>query len=290
MRFSGHETFSCRTFWPKKGFDFVHSGNNFSAENAASLLGVGKNMVTSIQFWMKSLNLLDDKGALTEFAYSIFADDGYDPFLEDVGTIWLLHTELVVKDYSSIYNLFFNDFRTQKSSFSKQQLANFIKAEYKRQDQNGFNSVSIEKDINVLCKSYNQPDYKNTTKNFEDEVSNLLLEIELMKSSKVKDTNDKTIEWYSVESIDRHNLSSDIILFYILNLYKTQSIQFRNLLTDKNSPAKVFCLNRDGLYRKLKEQEIKRAGLFISETAGNVVLNLPKNLSGDDILRDYYGN
>jgi Protein of unknown function (DUF4007) len=291
FRFSGHETFSCRTFWPKKGFDFVLADNKFNQENASSILGVGKNMVASIQFWMKSMNLLDDEGSLTEFAKSIFGDDGYDPFLEDVGTIWLLHSELVVKEHASLYSLFFNDFRTQKSSFSKQLLLNYIRAEYKRSDHNGFNPATVEKDISVFCRSYNQPDYKNTKKNFEDEISSLLLELELMRSTKIRDTNNKVIEWYNIESNERYNLDSDIILYFILNKYQNkQTIPFRNLLTDNNSPAKVFCLNRDGLYRKLKEQEIKRDGLFISETAGNVVLNLPLGLNSEEVLNNYYGN
>ncbi|HRW22723.1 MAG TPA: DUF4007 family protein, partial [Bacteroidales bacterium] len=55
LTFSGHETFHCRTFWLKKGYDFLVSGNNtFKNEEAAVVeLGVGKNMVASIRYWMK---------------------------------------------------------------------------------------------------------------------------------------------------------------------------------------------------------------------------------------------
>ena len=28
--FSGHETFSCRSYWPKKGYDFLNNGNKFN--------------------------------------------------------------------------------------------------------------------------------------------------------------------------------------------------------------------------------------------------------------------
>ncbi|MDX8338768.1 DUF4007 family protein [Draconibacterium sp. IB214405] len=290
LKFSGHETFACRTFWPKKGYDFIVEQNKFSSIEAPSILGVGKNMVASIQFWMKAMNLLDGDGKVSRFAITILDEEGYDPFLEDIGTIWLLHSELVTTEYATLYNLFFNEFRIQKASFSKLQLQNFVSAIFRQVGANGFNRGTIEKDINVLCKSYNQPDYKNTKKNFEDEVSSLFLELELMKSSKVKDTNDKIVEWYSVESTERHNLPSDIVLYFILSRYKGQTIQFRNLLTDKNCPAKVFCLNREGLYKKLKEQENKREGLFISETAGNVILNIPEGLEKEDILKEYYGD
>jgi len=44
-RFSGHETFVVRSFWPKKGYDFIASGGKFSDDDAVVKLGVGKNMV-----------------------------------------------------------------------------------------------------------------------------------------------------------------------------------------------------------------------------------------------------
>ena len=47
--FSGHETFSCRSYWPKKGYDFLNNGNKFNDNDALVKLGVGKNMVSSIK-------------------------------------------------------------------------------------------------------------------------------------------------------------------------------------------------------------------------------------------------
>lgn len=57
--FSGHETFHCRQFWLKKGYDFAKQQGQFNDGNAVAALGVGRNMVTSIQFWLKSFGLLN---------------------------------------------------------------------------------------------------------------------------------------------------------------------------------------------------------------------------------------
>ena len=35
-RFSGHETFNCKHFWLKKGYDFVQSNREFKDADAAS--------------------------------------------------------------------------------------------------------------------------------------------------------------------------------------------------------------------------------------------------------------
>lgn len=55
--FSGHESFYCNSLWLKKGYDFVSKGNDFNADNAVRDLGVEKNMVASIRYWMRAFGL-----------------------------------------------------------------------------------------------------------------------------------------------------------------------------------------------------------------------------------------
>ena len=67
---------------------------SFADKDAVVELGVGKNMVSSIRYWMKAFNLLTQDDELTLFAHKLFADDGYDPYLEDEASLWLLHYQL----------------------------------------------------------------------------------------------------------------------------------------------------------------------------------------------------
>jgi len=46
--FAGHETFTCKNYWLKKGYDHSREGKKFN-DNAVIDLGVGKNMVNSIR-------------------------------------------------------------------------------------------------------------------------------------------------------------------------------------------------------------------------------------------------
>ncbi len=62
-------------------------------------LGLGKNMVRSLQFWVAATGLIEKntKGSyrLTEFAeQSLSPESGKDPFLENTQTLWLLHWNL----------------------------------------------------------------------------------------------------------------------------------------------------------------------------------------------------
>ena len=57
MTFSGHEKFHCRQFWLKKGYNFLLRGDQFTDDDVMVKLGVGKNMVGSIRYWLKAFDL-----------------------------------------------------------------------------------------------------------------------------------------------------------------------------------------------------------------------------------------
>lgn len=101
--FSGHESFACKSHWLKRGYDFVIADRNFNDDDAVVHLGVGKNMVASIRFWLKAVGLLQDN-ELNPIADYLFNDEnGQDPYIEDIGTLWLLHFMLVNTQYATIY-------------------------------------------------------------------------------------------------------------------------------------------------------------------------------------------
>ena len=58
--FSGHESFPCKSLWLKKGYDFVANKNDFNSPDAVITLGVGKNMVASIRFWLRAFGITDN--------------------------------------------------------------------------------------------------------------------------------------------------------------------------------------------------------------------------------------
>ena len=297
LRFSGHDTFIVRSFWPKKGYDFVDKGFRFSSDDAVTELGVGKNMVSSIQFWMKALGLLDDDNTtLTEFAKFVFDDKGVDPFLEDIGSIWLLHYYLVKTEYSSIYSLIFNELRKERAVFNRNQLSSFIKRKYAEAGDNSLNQNTIDKDINVFTRLYNKVDFQSLTKDFEDEVSSLMIELELIASSiedEVKEGSNKRekVEWFYLHGDNRPSLPPEILLFAILDNFKgAKNIGLKRLEIEPNSPGMVFLLSKDALYKQLKQLENIYPGIIVSETAGNTVLVLPEGIDQWEILRKYYAN
>ena len=104
MTFSGHDTFHCRLFWLKKGIDFLQQHDKFQ-EDSGIELGVGKNMVNSIRFWTKAFGAVDDDYNVNTLFKNLFDDEGWDPYLEDEGTLWLLHYQLCTTNYKILCGL-----------------------------------------------------------------------------------------------------------------------------------------------------------------------------------------
>lgn len=201
--FSGHESFVCKQFWLKKGYDFVKRTNKgFEDETAVVELGVGKNMVTSIRHWLKSFGLIDDKNSVTSIADYLFQDKtGKDPYLEDYGSIWMLHYLLVKSERASIYNLVFNEFRKERYEFTKEQLHLFLKRKCEEGDFNNiYNENTINSDIAVFLRNYLKPDTRTAESKLEieEDFSSLLIDLDLVKHYRQKSlVEKKSIDWYN---------------------------------------------------------------------------------------------
>ena len=100
--FAGHGTFALRSGWLKKGLDALRAPGQssiFSAPEALAELGVGKNMVGAIRYWLLVTRMAREDGARrellpTNLGRELFLDPAYDPYLEDDATLWLLHWNL----------------------------------------------------------------------------------------------------------------------------------------------------------------------------------------------------
>jgi hypothetical protein len=281
--FSGHDSFQCRQLWLKKGFDYVQEGKNFNDEDAVVQLGVGKNMVSSIRFWLKAFNIIDNKDIPTEFGKRLFDNEtGHDPFLEDDASLWLLHYQLVKNGFASIYSIIFNEFRKEKLFFTKETFVNYIKRIGESKPDLNFNENTVAKDFIVFANLYkSDPESKDV----EDSFSGILSEIELLKTTgKGKD------EQFFIENSERDNLPEAIVLYSILdNPNYGNSISLNSLEFDLNSPGSIFALNRSGLMNKISDIVDDFKDITFTDQAGIKELQFKKKVDAYTILDQYYG-
>lgn len=282
--FSGHDSFQCRQLWLKKGYDFVNNKKSFTHSDAVVELGVGKNMVSSIRFWMKAFNLLTSTDELTEFAHKLLSDDGYDPYLEDEGTLWLLHYQLVKKGFASTYSIVFNELRREKIEFTKENFIAYIKRKSETEKSFQLNPKTLSEDFSVLSKMYMRSDAQS--KDREDSFSGLLTELDLVKCyNKGKD------EFYIIENSERTEIPDEIILYAILdNENFDLSLSLNTIEQNNNSVGTVFAMNKPGLQTKIESLAAKFPNIIFNDQAGVKEIQFKKKPIPYSILDKYYAN
>lgn len=284
--FSGHDTFHCRQLWLKKGYDFVKKGNKFTDIEAVVILGVGKNMVSAIYFWMKTFGLIDKDGNTTNLANYIFSSEGKDPYLEDEATLWLLHYNLVSFGLASIYDLIFNHLRKEKIEFTKDNFLVFAERKANEIGFTQFNRKTAGVDFDVLTKMYIRT--TDQIKDKEDTFSGLLTDLNLIQEEK------KNNSMYSIPNENRNNLPEEIILYTILDKHDFQnSVSLNVLFQDRNQVGSVFAITKNALMEKLESvannPKYKKYGITLSDHAGIKELQFISKPNKFDILNHYYG-
>lgn len=273
--FSGHESFPCKSLWLKKGYDYEVTYRDFNSADAVVKLGVGKNMVAAIRYWLKAFGL-NMESQTRWIAELLFGGQGEDPYMEDAGTLWLLHYLLVSTGEATLYKWFFTDFQRKKKQFKKMDVVSYVKA---RMLDAGrltlFNENTVGKDVSVLLLNYCAP--RNVKNN--EEYSSLLIDLNLLRITG-KDE-------YAFNEEGRSHLPLDIFFFTVL-MEKGEdiSVTFEDTL---KRIGLIFCMTELEIVCYLKEIAEKYSDIVVySDIAGVRQLLFTNEVEPDEILRRYY--
>lgn len=273
--FSGHETFHCKSLWLKKGYDFVKEGHSFNDEDAVVVLGVGKNMVSSIRYWLRAFGLINQNNEISTLADFVFdTETGCDPFVEDIQTLWLLHWNLIYTNYASIYRQAFLHFHKERKDFSKANIFAFLKRKYLDKTFSGlvWNDNTINKDIAMLIKMYVSPDT-----NIYEDYSSILLDLNLIKRI------EKEVYEFNYPTKAKIN---PLIFFYAIHKVSNggQVVEFDKLL----ELSLVFCLSQNELYDIFNQLTAINSNITFDNSAGEQLFAVKQDFNEFEILNMYY--
>lgn len=275
--YSGHESFTCKTLWLKKGYDFISNSNNFNVPNAVIMLGVGKNMVASIRYWMKAFGLTKNDNLLPISTYLLDSESGKDPFIEDIGTLWLLHFMLINTEEATLYNLLFTQFQRERKSFERHHILQFVKrvmTEDGKQSQ--FNENTVKKDINTLLLNYVLPQKSKAL----DDYNSLLIDLDLVRL-------DADGESYLFNLEGKRQVPWQIFLYAIMSLKGKDNTVGYDLLQELGL---IFCMNDMEVIEMCKIIEAHHIDdVRYSDTAGIRQLQFLNEINSKEILDEYYG-
>ena len=299
-KFGGHEKFVFRYSWLKKGVDAsAEDPLIFSHDEALVKLGVGKNMVRSIRYWCLATGMLEVSDTVgravslkpTSMAKNLLIDGGWDPYLENVGSLWLLHWMLVSNlTFGLVWHLAFSAYI--ESEFNKKQLANFISKQF---SLHGIRTTSrtIDREVDCCMRTY------IPTKTSRDLIIADTFDCPLSELELIRFFPDSAS--YNFNIGPKASLHPAIFGYALLSYLPKLINNRRTIVVDEciytnGSPGQAFKLDENSVIVYLEWlEQATQGGLRLEETAGlrQVYLSdsLIENLQTQSIqiLRHYYG-
>lgn len=285
--FGRHESFAPRFHWFKKGYDAVSVNPViFYTTNAHIDIGVGKNMANAIRYWGQAYKIIESNKKYrfhytTEIGDNIFSENGFDPYLENEATLWLLHYFLIKNpNIAPVWYFAFCEY--PYLSFSIEDLFN----NFLQYHQSQVTLSSIQKDILCLIKMY-VSDFEKTT-SLEEALYSPFHRLGLIQ----KTTGEKK---YLFNTGSKPNLPPEIIvalcLDYVASLnLSAKTISLSNLAYEKRSPGMVCKINEREIEEAIEQVSMVHKNIALSNQAGVAHLAFthePKEIYLN-ILNQYY--
>ena len=296
--FARHETFHPRYGWFRKAYRSVAEDPHvFDSADAPVRIGVGKNMVRAIRFWGLAAGLIapDSESRLrrkpigrTRFGDRLFADSGgWDPWMEDPGTLWLLHWRLLATPCQlPVWWLAFNEFHPIE--FTDDDLEDAVAAQLDANaDWKTPHRSSVRKDVSALLRTY-APQERTKRTSIDDVLDCPLRELNLIRRATAPGR-------YRFILGTKPTLPSEIATAAALDyaagtVVGRKSISVSSLVHEPGSPGKAFKLNETELLAALDPTVRRRYGLRLTAGTGAHMLSWfapPRDLV-ESILNDYY--
>lgn len=272
--FGGHEKFVFRQGWLKKGVDAVAKDPTiFANDQALVTLGVGKNMVRSIRHWCLATRLIDDLPdtsrvrplMVSALGEQLFIEPGWDPYLEDAGTIWLLHWQLATNRHRSlIWHLLFSRF--YEAEFTKRQFGAFVARQLETM---GVSTTpgTIEREIDCCLLTYVPSSQRRGSVIAEESLDCPLAELDLIRYSQEDNM-------YSFNTGPKPSLPTAVFGYGLLQFLSAVAQNRRTVHVDEcvyheGSPGQIFRLDENSVVEYLEATESLTDGAIrMQESAG----------------------
>lgn len=297
--FARHETFHLRFGWLRKGFTAASQDPGaFSKPDATVELGVGKNMVNAIRYWCQAYKVIEeapnpDRPRLPHFQPSAFGrqllgEGGWDPWLEDPASLWLLHWKMLAPGTASlapVWWIAFNLFTQEQ--FEEYQLSDLV---VELSAAAGWKSVmesSIKKDVDCLLRTFA---VRRTGRQTMDDI----LDCPTRQLGLIAPAVGEAKSWRFVTG-PKPSLPPAIVAYACLDFLadvgrNERTISIARLANDPGAPGRAFRLTESNLYDILVDSTKTLRQMRVAEPAGLRQLIVDEDVVTlrDQVVSDYY--
>lgn len=288
MKFRAHDTFFIRKGWLYKGLkNVVRDPQVFLGANGnpMDVLGIGANMVKALRYWLQAVGFTEEPTTgrktqiLTEVGTLVYEND---PYMEELGTLWLIHYYLATNsEEATAWYFFYNEFNL--TEFSRDdfviQLKNFVRM-HQTED---VSERSLEDDYNCIINTY-VPRIKSNPQKMQPE-SNIDCPLGELGLIDIVNKKDKV---YKKCTPIRDTLPPIIVLAVIINQAAGQKeIKISSIQNDKGNAGKIFNLDIISLTNLLYKLELM-GYVKVIRTAGLDIVRIVNEMNYFDCIREYY--
>ncbi len=252
----------------------------FLAEDATVRLGVGKNMVAAIRFWTTAFRVLDRvpspensrvaHSRPTPLGIALLDENiGYDPYLESLATMWILHWHLV----SAVSNVpvwwsTFNSFTALE--FSEQQLEAFVSDEVLATAWTPPSPSTIGKDIACLIHMY-APRTARARQGIDDVLDSPFRQLGLISAAAGSSGH------YRFNRRSKPGLSAEIVVYICLdylarNEPDAKTATLTHLANDPGTPGRLLKLTEETMHQAFRTVADRYEEVSVSMPAGALQL------------------
>lgn len=270
FRYSGHESFACRYPWLPKAVAALQRDPHAleDDDDAMVALGVGKNMVRSIRFWIRAFGVIEPAGVgyrLTPFGDGVFGAGGLDPYLEDPRTLWLLHWHVSSHRDDPLFAWDFVLSRWPKTEFSAAELV-AAAARSLPNDATRVSETTLARHFEVFLQTYIVPDPRRG-KHGEDELDCPLAQLRLLEpvADRVRDGRRETV--LSIRTDDKPEVSAATFIYCLDDFWtrhraNERTLSFRDIAFAPGGPGAVLKLTEQAVRTRLEAIESDSEGAF----------------------------
>lgn len=265
-RFSGHESFACRYAWLPKAYRALKDDAAlFVLEETAMLeLGLGKNMVKSLRFWVETMGMAEatPPGAPvrglqpTALARAVFERDGLDPYLEDARTQWLLHWILSSKADAPLFAWDFLVSHWPLPEFSRSEALAAFGRESRRLEGN-HSGTTLGQHLDVFLHTYLPS--RGATVGVEDSLDGPLVDLSLLIPVGERRNDAGRFETvYAFRREPKPEITDALFDYCLMDFWGRfggeETLSLRTVALAPGSPGQVFKLTEDDVRARLEEQ------------------------------------
>ncbi len=251
FRFGGHQSFALRTAWLPKATQAIESGEDVFTDPLRGVvrLGLGKNMVESLRAWVEAYGVAtrrDGMWKLTLFGETVLGSGGYDRFLEDEQTLWLLHWNIATLRENAFFAWEFLINRWNERLFTTSEVMTAFTREAERAGR-ALSSVSARQHFDVWLHTY----LRGRNGRGEDGIDSPLSSLGLVSRAGDRETANGRREPVFAFDLDAKSPISDALFEYCLHDWWSKSFEYEETVAlsaitfGPGAPGRVFRMPED---------------------------------------------